>query len=558
MTSFVGGGTLEQWSRLSKYLSAENNPLLKPVEASSFSYLDRDVSTRARSYPYCGTNPTEGSGWATSIENEVTVNCPILSKFVSYNLGQEDRRVPTQLTPGSGDPSGVITIPLVSPGFDWRNKSPVRYMPIDFEEIYFLLAVWMAQAKEMAARQGNLDAASPLPFTMQDFRIALRQSLMGGFGTSCATQFQGPIQYNQNGNTFVPFISAGNCHANRKWTRLFRIPELISEALSSLKLRTLKGLTGKSVINEMIFIPVLGLWNQDEPAVIQMDLGGEAPVPLFTPDPTQSSISLIDGYSGNTPYNINNPYYQNVIEDWNTNVELVSSYVSATSPMFKDSGAVGLPLLFNSEVNSNQVNNTYADIIAKKLDHAEKIGTYKRSKSFKTPSPPVVHRTLDDHLIKNMEVIKIGSDKNVQYVPPATIPQLNTPGFFSLVPSMPASLVNLIQSLVLPSFRFNLEPPGDILNSNIVMTHTRQLTYYMGDSLAYQGTQSVMAKLVRLAALCVTGVGKEYSDEYTRIFAALTDHGKAGMIASFLAGIAKTIIPGIDGVADTLAAVVPF
>jgi len=533
LAGYNGTESLENYNKLIKYLSGKKNPALAIVKCDDKSPLYNDVCTRARVYTYNGLKPTRASGWAVSVENEVPLLRPSLSKFVAYDAEFEDRRIPTQLSVESGDPCTFLGINVLGLAGNlknsYKNRCSPRFIPLDFESIYDALCLWMVKAKKavLSSPNNNYDiAAVSFPFTQQDFRIALMQALKGLYETSWTTQFVGPLEYNQDGNVFVPSTCGGNNFGNPEFARRMMVPELIAENLNALKARSVMAKRKDGTVgHSAIYIPILGRWWLDTPSSYQITVG-EGTVPLFATTP-QETINILDGTMGNTPVDCNNAFYKGVIQEWNSHVEAVKVITTSISPLVRDRGPVGLPLVLTTTLERVTPSNDATDY------------------------PTKYQKLTMDKQIQNIMPIKDTNikTKKVTYIPAATTPQLDLQCTYTLLPQTDAELMQLIDTLITPSIRFNENLQGDVLNSQMYSVHTRFLNSITNGNFYDVDTQSKLAKLDSLANLCITGVGKESADFYDRLMKVLVDEGKASGLLSILSGIVGAIIPPLAPIA---------
>jgi len=536
-SSFVpynGTPLASEYSKLLKYFDTMNNPYLKTVGCDSPSTLTNDVSTRARVYAYCGLRPTKASGWAVSVENEVPIWRSALAKFVPYDdASPEDRRIPNHLLISSGDPCsmlGMLYKGMFGPcPSSYNNRLAPVFVQVDFETIYNVLCQWMVYAKQAAFASGASNdvtiATQPLNFTSQDFRIALMQALKFVFDSE-DTQFVAPLEYNDQGNEFIPFVCGGNCYANSNFARSLLVPALIQENIASLRARYIGVDGGK---HTCAYVPILGRYYQDTPVEWQMNYGQEGPIPLFS-QTVQQAINILDCSSGSNPIDANNGFYGGVISDWNTHVAAVNTYTSETVPLQGDRGPTGLPLVcFTNSERVTPISNLVGGV--------------------KKPN------LLIDRNIANLSPVKIEGTKGqkVQYVPAATLPQLDLQTAYTLLPSSESELITLVQNLIVPSIRFNDADPGDILNSNMYQVRTKFKNSQIIGTLQNQDTQSKAAFIARLANYCIVGIGKQESSVYDELMSTLRDEGKASGLFSLLAKAVGTFIPAAAPIADVIA-----
>jgi hypothetical protein len=310
------------------------------------------------------------------------------------------------------------------------------------------------------------------------------------------------------------------------------VPELLSENLNALKARSVSVKSGKGN-HCAVYVPILGRWYQDTPAYYAIPVG-ERTVSLFSTD-VQESINILDGMSGSDPVDINNSYYSIVIQNWNSHVSALKGYSSTVGPLMRDRGPLGLPLILTTI--------------------EERVSPIQDVKA--APIAPII---LDNKYVTNVKPVKNSVKdaqgkvtKNVQYVPAATTTQLDQETLYTMLPNGDSELITLMDSLILPSIRFNRQEPGDVLNSQMWQVHTRFANSMPLANFYNVGTQSKYARLNRLSSFCITGIGRDENDQYARLMKTLCDKGKASGLLTILSGLVGAIFPPLAPVVGAVA-----
>jgi len=345
----------------------------------------------------------------------------------------------------------------------------------------------------------------------------------------------------------------------------FQLPELILENLAALKVRTLH--CGKK--NDHLVVPVLGRYVGDtnvDPIFLATSPNESDPTqPVYNPTPLfqqglgQLPINLIDGSYAGGYVDLNGQYYQSKLQDWNAFVSASLAVSSTIKTLGSDQGALGLVALTMTRiVNPNTTNSlTTPKIDVTKLNVDPKFLQKKDSKKKVSP-PPIVKPPTVALRVKNYQ-------KSVQYeygvLPPATSSELVQGSLLSVTP-LPSEYLSLVQNLILPSIRFDVEG-SQVLNMPKYQTEYQEwvsLQYNSTGTIAGSGIgpSSILQCWSVLAGWCIKGAGGEMS-EAARVFQLLSDKGHAGMLSSILGGLVKTILPPeAHGMVDTIAEVLPI
>lgn len=518
---------------LQKLSDIGNNSRLKVVDSTYKSILVNDVSTFARSYVYNGDYISPTGGFYKDIESEVQITAPCLSSYGVYGIS--DLRAPLKLTPFSGDGATAFGYPLHPSFGSYFNKRPPSYKLIDFEWIYFTLCQYMVTlVQKYVANSGGPPRIGPLfAFTQQDFRIALRQALMCVFDTNYFTQFITTLRFNSGDNGFAPFqVSGGTCPSNMFTT--FLVPKLIQENLAALRARSYRNPQAKGH-NESAFIPVLGRYTEDIPAIFNYIGSDNNPYPLFSIAP-QNPISLINGFSSPTTYvNLNGSFYQAVKSDWNNMVQEFSTVSVAVSSICGDGGPPGLGILFYTAVQ-RKIETTFTNTTI--------------------VTPPRMVRAVRSVVNASRSFEK--TDKGVMAIPPASIVSLSTIQTTTNF-NYSAQVAALYDSLITPQVRLDINSPEDQLSLQMYQCEVKEPISTAWANVAAGTGAGLASRLTKLAEMCVPGIARDESSEYSQIIELLSLHNQAGMLSSILGGFAKSILPpDLHGVVDIVSDLVPF
>jgi len=498
---------------------------LDVISMDTPNIMDRDVSAFARSYRYCGLASAPTDGWCKSLENEGAISSPMYSSYCNYVV--PDKRLPKNFCLWAGGASWTTGFPLSNAFHSHFNKIPTVVKQIDFEEIYGVLTLWMALLKEKAIAFGSTDVdASPFTFSQQDFRIVLRQALLARFkDTQHYAQFCSTIAYDGNTNSFVPFLVSPGTAARNVFGQLL-IPTLIAENLACLTGRKTK-IPGKtSKLNVASSIPVIGRWWADEP-IIPVIVNGPSDAPLFADlSADQVNIRLTDMFAtpvgGPVWIDPNSEYYQGVLSEWNYNVTKLSQFSCRTRPLVTDAGPKGCPLLYITKVQMGE------------LGGAAKANGVKPNRTRFNPSM----RNIKNNDYKKIERLDSKKKLIVEVVPPADLYMLNTTHVLSVIPTT-TEQSQFYQLMITPTMRENASE--DALTVQMYQTQTSEVCSDQISSNTVAFGTGVFANTLRYAGMCVTGIGKEESNEYTAMVSELEAQGKGGILGSIIGGLGAAI-----------------
>lgn len=381
----------------------------------------------------------------------------------------------------------------------------------------------------------------------QEFYLVLRSALLNVYDSQYYMQFCGDSQWTgTNANAFLGFFVMAHCAGNTTFGRL-QIPTILAENLHALSARSYMT---TSVTSKQSFQPVIGRWYRDTlPVVNIVGPDGNVVGPLFSAVPGESPIDYIDcSYNGQF-INVQGVYYQNVLQDWNDQVEKFRQYSVDCQPMSSDSGPKGLLIATTTRLQ-------------KVLDlEPPSTGEVQRN-----TVPGKIAQGLKFIANKPFEAV-LGSDgkktlirraSSVKLQPDATLLTVTTTDILSKFP-LSEEILGLVDIIILPSDRPS--KVNDVFTKQQIQTIKKEPLSYARDV-----TQSVQAgtgagefnRLNEYANQLVTGLAREETTKFQAVFKHLISNGKAGFLAGVLGGIAKTIFPGSESTIDTIASMVPI
>jgi len=530
------------------------------VPVGTKTMTTKDGAAFARQYVYFGNSITATGGWFTDIESEVPFNCPMFAKFVEYGTSM-DLRVSRFLEPSSGDSLYSMGMPLLA-DFSrqyYKNKYPAVFKCVDGNLIAGWLCAWACLAKESFVN-ANFDTTNPLiinpfTFTQQDFYIMIRQSLCSIFPTQKCVQFLAPMNFNDSGlsNGFVSLITHFGTYGNPVFKSTI-IPQMLQENLGCLKMRGYKPETKyQSQRNILNYVPVLGVYVTDIPPnwVFFVD---EDAIPLFTANPSEPPISMVDGSSGSVFYNLNGSYYQSIMSEWNQFCQAVVQVTTGQLAIGNDNGPRGLSLLCFTNYEVSMTDTAFHKIKHRKYgrNHVANYAGAKR-KIVREKSKTGEILTAKEKAEKILKKKKDEED-DVESLPPAAL-DTTTYSQTTMVTGVTDEELSLLGKMILPVFR--LDPSGvDPTNVAMLATSTIEPCLMNNTTMDSNGNitgRTILQWLEDSAGICVTGTAGAQNSTYAEMMKLLAQRGDAGTLGN-IAGMLLGQLgqPTLGGLASML------
>lgn len=304
-------------------LYSEDGPMLKRTPQKQTALVN-DVSAFASVYNEMGGSSLSPGGLATSLQSEVHIDCPILSKFAYYDY-QTFRGV-THVGRSSGTPCYVVPrmMEFTSPRF-LRNQVPPVFKFYNFDEFFEVLSLTLAKAMEITSSNNAQQPVSSCPLSPQAVQILLRQSILPRF---CNHMTQDITVNGAQTVDYYPFSVGTNGVSITMASVPMKLPQLLAENIRacSRRLTFLKNNDHQSDL-----IPVLcraGGFTQLGNYVTATG------VPVYTDIPEEVPINLIDlsaaSSAGTVFVDANGGYIQSLASTFN---EWISTLGSALSPL---------------------------------------------------------------------------------------------------------------------------------------------------------------------------------------------------------------------------------
>lgn len=314
-------------------LSTFSRPTLPLSSVRSISEVARryktDASCYARTYPYFGSSGVPGVGLFNDAELEVHFKFPSFSKFVAYN--KNDVVVSRVFRPQSGGPAMNLAFALTDRQFHQKhisNQIPTIYKFLDLNELYLIVATWLARAYVgRVLSPDSPDSSGTFPFSKNDFMVILRQAVLSQFGASqLHGQFCQPLEQTVGTSRFKPLVMDPATIPSPTFGTLM-IPQALKENLCMLRQASYcsKETVGKVDTvgpNRVTYTPVWGFYSDDE--VPDIIVPTSDPYPLFAKtDTLPTYVSITDLVVNNTTVKLN-PNSQdayNILSVWNSAVQ---------------------------------------------------------------------------------------------------------------------------------------------------------------------------------------------------------------------------------------------
>jgi len=538
-------GNDNDYNQIVKYFGQEQTDTCM-VPVGTPTVTTKDGAAFARQYVYNGTSISATGGWFCDIESEVPFKCPMFAKFVQYGAGM-DLRVSRFLESSSGDSLYSMGLPLLADfnKSQYKNRYPAVFKCVDINLVAGWLCAWAVLAREayLNANFAAIDSSitQPFGFSQQDFYVVVRQALCSVFETQKCVQFLAPMNFSESGtnNGFVPLVTHFGTYGHPVF-KDFYIPQLLQENLGCLKMRSFRPNVQYQVNRNVLnYVPVLGVYVTDISPVWQFNVDGGG-VPLFTGS-GEPTISLVDGSSGNSFYNLNSSYYQDVMAAWNQFVELVTQVTTSNISIGTDNGPKGLSLLCFTNYEDN-LTDTVLHRIRKRRFGKVHITNYpgNEQKKVREMSKGKTPKVVDD----------------VVNLPPASL-ATQTYSLTTMVKGVTDEELSLLGKMILPVFRLD---PGGPDPTNISMLSISSIEPYLKnnttmDSAGNISGRTVLDWMLDAAGLCVTGTAGSGNSVYAEMMKLLAQKGEAGTLGNIAGALLGALGQPTLG---NLAGMLPF
>lgn len=358
----------QSYANLIQYFANNGEfPMWKLVNLTEPIFRNFDASAYSAVYPEVGLCLGSTCGMVNETFSEVFINSPILAVFSAWEQNIFRSFSHTHQFGGGGCYLGGRICEFTKP-LEIRNKVRPIFKMIDFNEIYEVMALWVAEVMSLASTNTNqAEGVVPLivPMTVQEFRILLRQAILSVFQTSQALSFD---QVFSGIDQFYPFlVSTGTCGKDLGNPML--MPIILVENIRAWIRRTLR--TGQKAnvpvskrapvqgaLSVIDFVPVIGMWGSDIPLVSNYTYTvGTNEFPVFGTNAMETPINLIDGsYLSTSPpsqayLDLNGGQLSDLLTSWNSFISTLTANSCTLSSLGGEKGIAALEVLTMSYVS---------------------------------------------------------------------------------------------------------------------------------------------------------------------------------------------------------------
>jgi hypothetical protein len=523
---------------LYNYISSKTIPHLEyTTELQLMPEYSKDISGFGANSLYYGAGNSLAGGPVKSAEWETPVKAPLLSCFSIFSpLGD---RVARHLKLTGGDSTFVNGCALI-PGFQqeiFKTKINPVFGFLDLDEVVYWLLSWYVALLKQAQKdpifdgQGNLfDYFLQLPVNAQQFRIAVRQAILGYFmQTQASAQF---LTYSVDANGFEPFRVSSNTYSQNRYQML--MPSLLVENLRMLLPRFLApaGKLQRSH-NQQMYVPVWGIYkglDRSPPSVVgDFNNGSNAlsTLPIFANSIDPTDPSMIDGTNNNSQVvDMNSPLVNEIILDWNSRIDELQKY--STTSGFLGGTATGSLLTLTRYCHYSS-----GDTAGHPLSSMTRLQRKHLNPSYiKTRK---IARTLSK---KTQEV-----SEEQYYLPDDASLFMQFTDAYSSLGTITETVKLILSYFIVPTIA--IENDGTLPSSRQI--RTANLQSHMLDFIKLEGAFSVASrgsKLMELGSRCAPGSGVAgKADELMATLQAMSDNDKGGFFGSLAGALFPEVAP---------------
>lgn len=349
-------------------LYSEDGPMLKRIPRK-VTPMQMDVSAFTTVYPEFGGSYLSPGSYANTLQSEVFIDNPLLSKFAYYDYNKY--RGITHNARGAGTPCYIIPrmIEMLSPNH-LKNKVPPIFKFYNFDEFYEVLALTLARAMEITLTNNAQAPVVSCPLSPQMMQIVLRQSLIPRFCNHMAQDLI--LQWGQIVPTNLFSVGSNGVSITAPSVPL-KLPQLLTENIRACD-RRLTYL--KNNDHQADLIPVLGRPNYNQLGNYVTKDG----VPVFTDVPGETPIDLVNFTASTTIGPVfldgNGAYVAEATRAFN---EWITTLGSALSPLATHAEEDGIRVL-------STVVNTLHLTVLQQLDQGPQAAAAKKAQLAKRPS----------------------------------------------------------------------------------------------------------------------------------------------------------------------------
>jgi len=510
-----------------------------------------------------------GGGIAGQLQNEVEITCPLLALASSGEdsfIAALPTRFYNKTAVTAGDPcflgASMSTMFLTKQLYE---KHPMRLKPIDFLEFGDVLAQWVAgiqqayltdvtQAQTKTVATANVQC----PLTLQEMLLCLRNTMMGAFKESiAATQGIYPFKPQSDvDNEFVAYTSGGStCPIE---TLDMQLPMPLIENIRALVARKIQ--SPKAEKEVYWYCPVLGQYAFDalkssDYVVTYTGSDGAVTADAFTAGAifrqtevnakgektvkmlAEAVINLVDGGSGTDLVAINDPQQlRKLIGFWND--WLKTSGVASNSVQLGTMGTEkGISILCS--ISTSRIWVPVSTLVRGRNEAGS--NRERGSSKSRDDSKQIVDTRFEKARFKGLLTSVYGSKQAIVTTHQCTV--------------LAAPFEQVLDTWILPI-------NDDELIINVNSTVVQRWQFIMGEphsTASSSGDNGTLLSTIHSSyASKMTKSKLSQADDWTEFFNQMAKLGRGGILTGLVAGLVGKFIPGLGGIASTIAEALPI
>jgi hypothetical protein len=528
-------------AKMYNYLSSNWSHALRYVnKIELLPDYSTDISGFGSSSAYYGEGCSKSGAPYKSVEWETPVKAPLLSCISQFN--PSDRRVARKLMVTGGDSVFVGGVGLL-PDFDcdfYQTKMNPIFCFLDLDEVVVWLIEWYKALIDQALKTSNpvdpqgqpFSPYVPFSYSAQQFRIAVRQAVLGVFVQSQA--ISQTLTYTDDTRGFEPLRVGTNCFSAIR--DQMTMPLLLVENLRMLLPRRLAQQNAplSRSRNQQFYIPVWGIYKtlDREPYNVLCNLYTEGfnEVPLFNENIAITDPGIIDGSVNGNWLNLNSAVVSDIIFEWNQRIAILQTFSAPTG--YLGGSARASLLIFTRYCFYEEV-----AIPLKKLtrfqQHIVPRQDIKKKKIVRTNS--------------NKDVKKLVEEEDY-YIPNGASLYSQFTSAYSSLPAFTETSRQILNYFITPTIAIdeNFEP-------TIRQVRTANFQSHIIEYDAVPASEGLLTarglKLVELAQKCAPGIASAgKADELMSVIQAMSDMDQGGFFGSLASFIFPEFAPVLNSI----------
>jgi len=522
-TAYTLDSGVSAWNHMLELLGTDTTgtQVLKLMDASQDTIFKKDASAFATIYSQISSGSIAAYTSQLFLPNKIRY--PVFSQFVSYN---DDTLVSSESHIFAGSPrwlgGRLLTLSEIKYA---KNKARPIYQPVDFNDLYDILANIMGRAAELAT-ESNVSAFTvpTCPLTSQQVALMLR-GLVASFSNKAM-----PSDLALTDDNFMPLQFPYACANVSAIAKTCSLPFYFVENLRSLCTVSANLQGPKAVDQQLIFMPVFGVYGEPR-TDYNYTYSGINNVNVYLYANSTVTVDMVSLLTNTSDYAaITGVQLANAISVWNAWI----TQFSAVCPLATFSTTTNNPALysllyqrgfaFNLVINSN---------IEDKL-----------VKAYKTQS-----REIKAPLFEYASLLKV-----VRNVNPTTVTN-QCEKYIASNMSMNESVYELMSNWVLPKVFIADNTAKQKYVGNFIMPYVVATSSSYGLTLD-QTTYPTLDSKWRAAAIVATKQPTAAMSELLQVLWKNSEEGHGGFLGEILGEFASQIT-GIP-LFSTLGRLVPF